>query len=126
MDIRPLRTETDYDWALAEIEPYFADEPAPNSPEADRFDVLSALIQSYEAQHWSVDAPDPVSAIKHWMELNRYSQSDLAAILGSRSRASELLGRKRPLSLAMAYRLHDAWKIPADILIKPYSVDLAA
>jgi HTH-type transcriptional regulator / antitoxin HigA len=126
MDIRPLRTETDYDWALAEIEPYFADEPAPNSPEADRFDVLSALIQSYEAQHWSIDAPDPVSAIKHCMELNRYSQSDLAAILGSRSRASELLGRKRPLSLAMAYRLHEAWKIPADILIKPYSVDLAA
>ena len=126
MDIRPIRSEADYDWALAEIEQYFAHEPEKGTPEADRFDVLAALIQSYEAQHWRVDAPDPVAAIRHWMELHDYRQTDLAIILGSRSRASELLNRKRPLTLTMVYRLHEAWKIPAEILIRPSSLEMAA
>ena len=126
MDIRPIRTEADYDWALAEIAQYFAREPEPGSPEADRFDVLAALIQAYESQRWAVEAPDPVAAIRHWMDLHGYRQNDLANIMGSRSRASELLSRKRPLTLAMAYRLHEAWKIPAEILIRPSSLGIAA
>ena len=126
MDIRPIRTEADYDWALAEIAQYFAQEPEPGSPEADRFDVLAALIQAYETQHWAIDTPDPVAAIHHWMDLHGYQQTDLALIMGSRSRASELLNRKRPLTLAMAYRLHEAWKIPAEILIRPSSLGIAA
>lgn len=126
MDIRPIRTEADYDWALGEITQYFALEPELGSPEADRFDVLAALIQAYEAQNWTIDAPDPVLAIRHWMDIHGYRQTDLAQIMGSRSRASELLNRKRPLTLAMAYRLHEAWKIPAEILIRPSSLEIAA
>ncbi len=126
MDVRPIRSEADYDWALGELEAYFADEPLPGTPEADRFDVLSALVGAYEDEHWSIDAPDPVAAIRHWMELHGLSQSDLAKVLGSRSRASEVLNRKRPLTLAMAFALHQHWKMPADILIRPSPETMAA
>jgi HTH-type transcriptional regulator / antitoxin HigA len=126
MDIRPIRNEADYDWALAEIERYFDDEPNPGSPEADRFDVLFALVEAYEDKHWQIESPEPVAAIKHWMDLHGYCQSDLAALLGSRSRASEVLNRKRPLTLGMAYALHKGWKIPAEILIQPANETLAA
>lgn len=126
MDIRPIRTEADYDWALAEIEVYFDNEPGLGTPEADRFDVLFALVESYEEKHWPIDAPDAVSAIRNWMELHGYSQSDLSAVLGSRSRASEVLNRKRPLTLGMAYALHQNWKIPAEILIQPSAENMAA
>jgi HTH-type transcriptional regulator/antitoxin HigA len=126
MDIRPIRSEADYDWALAEIERYFDDEPAPGTPDADRFDVLAALLQAYEDRVWPIAAPDPVSAISHWMEMHGHSQSDLARLLGSRSRASELLNRKRPLTMAMAYSLHQQWKIPAEILIQPLQLATAA
>ena len=64
MDIRSIKTEADYDWALKEIEPYFAHEPIPGTPEADRFDVLATLIEAYEAKHWHIEAPDPVAAIQ--------------------------------------------------------------
>lgn len=126
MDIRPIRTEQDYEWALAEVAQYFVTAPKLGSIEADRFDVLSALIQAYEDQHWPIEAPDPVATIEHWMEMHGFSQSDLATVLGSRSRASEILRRKRSLTLNMAYRLHHQWAIPADILIKPYHVAIAA
>jgi HTH-type transcriptional regulator / antitoxin HigA len=126
MDIRPIRNEADYDWALAEIEPYFAEEPVVGTPESDRFDVLAALIEKYEDRVWPIEPLDPVSAIQGWMQEYGYGQSDLAEVLGSRSRASELLRKKRPLSMAMAYRLHEQWKIPAEILIQPYALDLAA
>ena len=126
MDIRPIRTEADYDWALAEIERYFADEPAPGTAEADRFDVLAALLQAYEDKVWPIDAPDPVSAIKEWMALYGHTQSDLATLLGSRSRASELLNGKIPLTMAMAYKLNDQWKIPPELLIRPVVLAKAA
>ena len=126
MDIRPIRTEADYDWALAEIAIYFDKEPALGTPEADRFDILAALVQFYEDRIWPIDAPDPISAISQWMEQHRYSQSDLAALLGSRSRASELLNRKRPLTMAMAFALHQHWKMPPELLIRPALLDIAA
>jgi HTH-type transcriptional regulator / antitoxin HigA len=126
MDIRPIRCEADYDWALGEIEPYFISQPSPDSPDADRFDILAALIAVYEHQHWAIEAPDPVAAIEHWMEIHGYSQSDLAAVIGSRSRASELLRRKRALTMTMANQLHQQWDIPAAILIQPYALDQAA
>ena len=119
MDIRPLRNEADYDWALAEIEPYFEQEPARGTSAADRFDVLAALIAEYEARHWPIDPPDPVAAIRARMEQAGYTQADLARLLGSRSRASEILARRRGLTMEQARRLHEAWRIPAEALIRP-------
>ncbi len=117
MDVRPIRSETDYDWALAEIAVYFEEPPAPGTPDADRFDVLAALIETYEAKAWPIEPLDPVETIRHVMSERGLSQSDLAAVLGSRSRASEVLARRRPLTLAMIQRLRRDWNIPADALI---------
>jgi HTH-type transcriptional regulator/antitoxin HigA len=118
MDIRPIKTEADYDWALDEIAAYFDDEPAPGSAAAARFDVLSALIEVYETQHWPIAAPDAVTAIQETMARLSLSQSDLAKLLGSRSRASEILNGKRPLTMDQALLLHTTWKIPAEILLR--------
>ncbi len=120
MDIRPLTTEADYDWALAEIAPYFEHEPQPGTPAAARFDVLAALIEHYETKHWPIDPPDAVEAILYRMETGNYGQSDLARVLGSRSRASEILARRRKLTMEQAYKLHREWHIPGEILIRPY------
>lgn len=125
MDIKPIRTEADYDWAMAEVSQYFEREPAKDSPEADRFDVLSALIEAYEARNWPIEAPDPVDAIKYRMEIGDFRTQDLADVLGSRSRASEILNRRRALTLDMARRLHEAWGIPAEVLIRPYPLRVA-
>jgi HTH-type transcriptional regulator/antitoxin HigA len=116
-DLRPIRTEADYDAALAAIEPYFENEPVPGTPEADRFDILAALIGAYENEHWRIEAPTPVEAIREVMAIRGYSQKDLATLLGSPSRASELLNGKRPLSMEQAQRLYREWKVPADCLI---------
>jgi HTH-type transcriptional regulator/antitoxin HigA len=117
--IRPLRSETDYDAALAEIERYFEREPEPGSPAADRFDLLALVIDDYERKHWPIDPPDPVDAIRFRMQTRGYSQADLGRVLGSRQRASDILGRKRPLTLRMAWKLHRQWDIPAESLIQP-------
>jgi len=117
--IRPLRSETDYDAALAEIEPYFEREPAPGTPEADRFDLLALVIEDYERKHWPIDPPDPVAAIRFRMEATGLSQADLGRLLGSRQRASDVLGRRRPLTRAMMWKLHREWNIPAEALIRP-------
>ncbi|MDR3435435.1 helix-turn-helix domain-containing protein [Telmatospirillum sp.] len=119
MDIRPLRSEADYDAALKEIGRYFESEPPPGSPEADRFDMLALVLADYEAKHWAIDPPDPIEAIKFRMKLKGYSQKDLADLLGSRSRASEILSRKRPLTMEMAWKLNREWGIPAESLIRP-------
>lgn len=125
MDVRPLTTEADYDWALAEIAPYFDDQPAPGTPEAARFDVLAALIEHYEARHWPIEALDPVDAIQACMDWRGLKQPDLASLLGSRSRASELLHRKRGLTLEQASRLHREWGVPAEVLLRPVARDEA-
>jgi HTH-type transcriptional regulator/antitoxin HigA len=117
MDVWPIRTEEDYTTALAEIEPYFINEPALGSPEADRFDVLTALIGAYEREHWAIAPPSAVDAIRSVMEDRGYSRADLANLLGSRSRASEILNRKRSLTVDQIRRLHEAWHIPAEALI---------
>jgi HTH-type transcriptional regulator/antitoxin HigA len=119
MDIRPIKTEADYDWALAEIEKYFDHEPAPGTKAAARFDVLAALIEAYEARVWPIEAPDPIDAIRETMASRRLRQSDLAALIGSRSRASEILHRKRPLTMEQAWKLHQEWHIPAEALLRP-------
>jgi HTH-type transcriptional regulator / antitoxin HigA len=122
-NIKAIRTEDDYDWALAEIESYFDMPPEPGTSEAERFDVLAALIEAYEAKHWQIEAADPVDTIKTVMENEGYEAKDLAVVLGSRSRASEILNRVRPLNLAMIQKLNKEWRIPASLLIAPYHLE---
>jgi HTH-type transcriptional regulator/antitoxin HigA len=117
--IRPLRSEADYDAALDEIERYFDKEPSPGTPEADRFDLLALVIEDYERKHWPIDPPDTIDAIHYRMETGGYTQSDLGRLLGSRQRASDILNRKRPLTMGMAWKLHREWGIPAEALITP-------
>ena len=117
--IRPIRTETEYDEALGEIEQYFENEPKPGTPEADRFDLLALTIEDYERKRWPIEPPDTIEAIRYRMATGGYTQADLGRLLGSRQRASEILARKRPLTMRMAWRLHREWGIPAEALIAP-------
>ena len=122
MDVRPIKTEADYDWALAEIERYFDAEPEPGTPESQRFDVLASLIEHYESRAWPIGLPDPVEAIRYRMEQTGRTQADLAKLLGSRPRASEVLSRRRAITKEQAFKLHQEWHIPAEVLIQPYHV----
>lgn len=117
MDIRPIRTEADHEWALKEIERYFDVEPTPGSPEGDRFDVLATLIEAYERQHFPIEAPEPAAVLRFYMDQNGLGQTDLAQVLGSRPRASEILAGRRDLSLTMISAIRAAWGIPADLLV---------
>jgi HTH-type transcriptional regulator/antitoxin HigA len=117
--IRPLRSEIEYEAALAEVETYFDKEPKPGTPAADRFDLLALVIADYEAKHWPIDPPDPIEAIRYRMETGGFSQADLGRLLGSRQRASDILARKRRLTMQMAWKLHRDWNIPAEALIRP-------
>jgi HTH-type transcriptional regulator / antitoxin HigA len=119
-NIRAIRDEDDYNWALAEIEQYFDNEPEPGTEASERFDVLASLIEAYETMNWPIEPADPIEAIKYRMEAAGYTQHDLAEILGSKSRASEILNRKRFLTMEMAYKLNSEWKIPAESLLRPY------
>lgn len=123
--VRPIRNEADYDAALDAIETYFEHEPEPGTPEADRFDIMATLIGAYEREHWPIDPPEPIDAIRHCMEQHGYNRSDLANLLGSRSRASEIMNRRRPLTMEMAWKLHREWGLPAEILIRPYHTNAA-
>jgi HTH-type transcriptional regulator/antitoxin HigA len=117
--IRPLHSEADYDAALMEIERYFENEPKVGTPEADRFDLLALIIEDYERKRWPIEPPEPIDAIRYGMETGGYTQADLGRLLGSRQRASDILTRKRPLTMRMAWRLHREWGIPAEALIAP-------
>jgi HTH-type transcriptional regulator/antitoxin HigA len=117
--IRPLRPERDYDAALEEIEAFFESEPRRGTPEADRFDLLALVIEDYERKHWPIDPPDAIGAIRYRMQTAGHTQADLGRLLGSRQRASDILSRKRPLTMRMAWRLHREWGIPAEALIAP-------
>jgi HTH-type transcriptional regulator / antitoxin HigA len=119
--IRPLRNEADYEAALAAIERHFDKEPKPGTPAADRFDLLALVIEDYEKKRWPIEPPDPIDAIRWRMETGGYSQADLGRLLGSRQRASDILARKRRITMQMAWRLHRDWGIPAEALIRPRS-----
>ena len=124
MDIRPIHTDAEYEAALAEIDRLF--DAAPNTPEGDRLEVLAALVEAYEEQHYSIPAPDPIEAIKYHMESHGLCRSDLKPYLGSRARVAEVLNRKRSLSLEMIRRLHTGLGIAAEILIQPYPLATSA
>lgn len=122
MNVRPIKTQADYKWALREIEQYFDDEPVVGSTAGNRFDVLATLIEAYENRHHPIDAPDPIALIKAHMTSTGKTQTDLAKLLGSRPRASEVLKRQRALTKQMVQRLNEKWHLPADALIAPYKI----
>jgi HTH-type transcriptional regulator/antitoxin HigA len=116
MEIKPIRTEADYESALNEIEKLM--ESQPGTPEGDRMDVLVTLIEAYEAQHFPIPEPnDPVEVLEYYVESRGLSRSDLIPYLGSKERVSEVLNRKRGLSLAMIRKLHAGLGIPTDLLV---------
>jgi HTH-type transcriptional regulator/antitoxin HigA len=117
MDIQPIRTEADYKATLRQISALMASDPAPATPKGDRLDILTTLVQAYEARHWPIEAPDPVEAIKFRMEQSGLTVKDLEPMIGRSNRVYEVLNRKRPLTLAMIRRLHRDLGIPADVLI---------
>ena len=119
-NIRPLRTDDDLAWAVSEIEQYFINEPEPGSADADRFDVLAALIEAYEDRQHAIEAPEPVDYLKAHMQMTGRTQSDLAALVGSAPRASEILNKRRALTVGMIHRISRDWNIPADALVRPY------
>lgn len=124
MDIKPIRTEADYEAALEEIERLWG--ATYGSPEGDRLDVLVTLVEAYEEQHHPIPPPDPIEAILHHMESQGLSHRDLEPYLGSRACISEILNRKRPLSLDMIRKLQSGLGISAEVLIQPYELQTAS
>jgi HTH-type transcriptional regulator/antitoxin HigA len=120
MDIRPVRSDEDHRDALAEIERLWGAEPGTDS--GDKLDVLVALVEKYEETRWRIDEPawDPVDVLQYAIDEMGHSQAELAELLRSRSRASEILNRDRILTVEMIRAISDAWKIPPALLIRPY------
>lgn len=115
MDIKPIRTEQDYQDALTAISGLMCAEFG--TPEGDRLDVLATLVEAWERQHYPMDVPDPIEAIKFAMEQHGYEVKDLVPMIGKPNRVYEVLNRKRPLTLNMIRRLHKGLGIPADSLL---------
>jgi HTH-type transcriptional regulator/antitoxin HigA len=119
-DIHTIRTEADYEEALATMATLWG---APEgSPESDQLEILGTLVGRYEDEHAPIGPPDPVEALKFHIDQGRLTQSELARILGSRARASEILARKRRLTLEMVWRIHEATRIPLNSLVRPYAL----
>lgn len=118
MNIRPIKNQEDYDKALERLEVIF--DSKKGSVEGDELEILAILIDNYENEYFPIGFPDPIEAIKFRMEQMGYKQSDLAKVVGLKSRASEILNRKRKLSLDMIRQLHESFKIPTDVLIQAY------
>jgi HTH-type transcriptional regulator/antitoxin HigA len=118
MEIKPIKTEQDYDKALDRLELIF--DAKKDTPEGDELEILGILIDRYEKENFPINFPDPIEAIKFRMEQMGYNQNDLANIVGLKSRASEILNRKRKLSLEMIRKIHEALHIPTDVLIQTY------
>ena len=118
MDIKAIKTDKDYTQALERLEEIF--HASPNTKEGDEAEVLSILIEKYEDEHYPIEAPDPVEAIKFRMEQLGMSNKDLAQVIGYKSRVSEIFSRKRKLTLKMIRNLHEKLKIPYESLLTEY------
>lgn len=118
MTIKPIHNNDDYEAALSEVSAYFDNEPTPNTPEGDRFEVLLTLVEAYETKHFPIDLPDPVEAIKFRMEQSGLSPKDLVPMIGRVNRVYEVLNHKRSLTLPMIWKLHAMLDIPAASLIQ--------
>jgi HTH-type transcriptional regulator / antitoxin HigA len=114
--IRPIRSEEDYEAVLAEIDTLM--DAVPGTRDGDRLDVLVTLVEAYEARHWPIEAPDPIEAIRIRMEQKRLQRRELEPMIGSRGRVSEVLSRKRALTLPMIRRLSKGLDLSADVLIQ--------
>ena len=127
MRIRPIRTDKDHRAALAEIEKLWG--ASSRTPEGDNLDILVTLVETYEERRWPIKSRrrfDPVDLLHYAIEELGHTQAELADILGSRSRASEVLARRWPLTLEMIQKIDANWKIPADLLVQPYRVAATA
>jgi HTH-type transcriptional regulator / antitoxin HigA len=123
-EIRPIRTKADYRAALKEAERLW--DARPGTRDGDIVDVLTTLIEDYEARHHPIPAPDPIAAIEFMMQQNGLTRRDLEPVIGGRGRVSEVLTRKRPLTLPMVRGLGALLGIPAEILVRPYRTRMAA
>jgi HTH-type transcriptional regulator/antitoxin HigA len=120
MEIKPIKTEKDYDWALERVKEIF--DAKPNSNEGDELDILVTLIEKYEQVHYPIPEPDPIEAIRFMMEQNGMTNNDLGILLNSRSRVSEIFNRKRALSIKQIRVLQEKLHIPSNVLIKEYAL----
>lgn len=118
--IRPIRNNDDLTAALARIDELWGSDP--DTPEGDELDVLYDLVEHYENRTYPVEPVEPVELLHRHMEATGRVQADLAELFGSRSRASEVLNRKRAMTVEMIHKLSSVWHIPADCLVKPYQV----
>lgn len=123
-ELKPIRTEADYDAALAEVERLWGAKSG--TPDGDRLDVLATLIQVYEAKNYPMDPPDPIEAIRFRMEQQGLTRKDLEPMIGPRNRVADVLNRKRGLSIEMIRQLHDHLGISAEVLIRPSRFDKVA
>jgi HTH-type transcriptional regulator / antitoxin HigA len=126
MDIRPIRTDEDHRAALAEIEACWG--AAEEIEEGEKLELLVALVELYEAKRWPIDTGesfDPVDMLRYAIDELGHTQAELGELLGSRSRASEILSRRRRLTVEMIHKISEAWRIPADLLVRPYKLDRA-
>jgi HTH-type transcriptional regulator/antitoxin HigA len=115
MVIHPIHSDIDHEAAITRITALW--DAQPGTPEHDELEVLAVLVAAYEERRWPVLPPDPVEAIKFHMEQNGFKQKDLAGVIGSASRASEVLNRHRPLTVEMIKAIHTKWTIPLVSLI---------
>jgi HTH-type transcriptional regulator/antitoxin HigA len=126
MEINPIRSDEDHRAVLKEIGSYWG--ALEGSEEGDRLDVLLALVDVYEEKRWPIDIDenfDPIDVLNHAIEEFGHTQPELAELLGSRSRASEILSRRRALTVDMIHKISKAWKISADLLVRPYPINHA-
>jgi HTH-type transcriptional regulator/antitoxin HigA len=127
MEIRPIRTDKDHRAALAEIDACWG--AAEGTEKGDKLDVLLAIVEIYEAKRWPLEIDksfDPIDVLNYAIEELGHTQAEFAELLGSRSRASEILSRRRALTVDMIHKISDKWKIPADLLVRPYRIERAA
>ncbi|RKS42540.1 HTH-type transcriptional regulator/antitoxin HigA [Gillisia mitskevichiae] len=120
MNIKPIKTEKDYDKALERLEMIF-DAPA-NTKEGDEAEILSMLIDNFENEHYPIDAPDPIEAIKIRMEEMNLKQKDLVGVIGGKSRVSEILNKKKRLTVDMIRELERILHISASVLVNNYNI----
>lgn len=120
MEIKPIKTEADYDSTLERIYAIF--EAKPDTDEGDELDILTLLVENYERIHYPIEKPDPIEFIKYLMELRGVGQNELASLLNSRSRASEILNRRRRLTLAQIRKISNAWDVPVESMISEYEL----
>lgn len=127
MEIRPIRTDEDHRAALAEIDRCWG--ASEGTEDADQLDVLLALVEIYEEKRWPIEIDesfDPIDVLNYSIEELGHTQAELGELLGSRSRASEIISRQRALTVDMIHKISEGWKIPADLLVRPYKLERAA